>query len=159
MSFLTDVVTTLAKPVNTLATNTLGINAMPDVKPEEALIYTDCIGGANVSINHVALGVGEYDAAALEKLGLNNKVVGIRPGKNVQVTVFNPPNTPFVVGANIGDQCLPDIWRNQAKALKIEKVASVSHTTKEGFGGDMLFTLINVLLVLLILFIVYKLVA
>lgn len=158
MSFLSNLVTTLAKPVNATVGAAIGVNAIPDVKPDEVLVYTDCIAGANLSVNHISLGVGEYNESSLGTLGLTNKIVGIRPGKNVQVTVYNPPNVPFVVGANIGDQCLPEIWRNQVKSLKIEKVESVA-PKKEGFGGDMLFTLINVLLVLLILFIVYKLVA
>lgn len=159
MNVLSNVVSTLAAPVNATVGKAIGVNVLPDVKPEEALIYKECIGGSNISANNVALGIGEYDNAALEKLGLKDNIVGVRPGKNVQVTVFNPPTVPFVVGANIGEQCLPGIWQNQVKALKIERVSNTAESKPEGFGDGMLFTVLNILLVLLILFIVYRLVA
>lgn len=156
MSFLSNVVSTLAAPVNATVGAAIGVNVLPTVLDNQALIYTNCVGGANISSENVALGIGEYNNARLEQLGLKDRIVGIRPGRNVQVTIFNPPTVPFVVSHNLGEQCLPAIWQNQVKSLKIEQVAAVP---AEGFGSGMAYSILNILLVLLVLFIIYRLVA
>lgn len=159
MSFLNNIVSTLAAPVNATVGAAIGVDVLPVVKEDEALVYRTCVGGANISADHVALTVGEYSSEKLEQLGLKDRIVGIRPGKNVQVTVFNDPAIPYVIGHNLGEQCLPQIWQNQVKALKIELVSQVSRVSVEGFATNTLYSLLNILLVLLVLFIIYKLVA
>ena len=155
MSFLNNLVTTLATPVNATVGSALGVNVLPTVSDNQVLVYTNCVGGANISSETTTLDIGEYGNAKLEQLGLKDRIVGIRPGRNVQVTVFNEPSVPFIVGHNLGEQCLPEIWRNQVKALKIEQVAPVIKT--EGFGSSLVYNILNILLVLLVLFIIYRL--
>ncbi|ARF09516.1 hypothetical protein Indivirus_1_139 [Indivirus ILV1] len=159
MSFLNNIVTTLAAPVNATMGKVVGVNVLPIVEPDEALIYTECIGGSNISVKHVSLKLGSYVENDVKKIG---PVVGVRPGKNVQVTLFNIDSnkSPLTVTNADGDKCLPVEWQGKVKSLSVTKTEQ-SHETKksEGFGGNTVFMLLNILLVLLVLFVIYRLVA
>ncbi|AYV77040.1 MAG: hypothetical protein Barrevirus9_9 [Barrevirus sp.] len=154
MSALVNAIQTIASPINSVASATLGINAIPQFAPDKVLVYTDCVLNSNISTKYKEIGMGTYTEGMIAGLHFKD-IVGIRPGQDTKVTIFNQQNQPFVITHSMGDQCLPDLWKNQLTRLIVERVNPV---LKEGFTASPLATLLNILIFLLILFIIYRLV-
>lgn len=128
------------------------------VKQGKARVYKECkmslIGLGNLSLNFIDLDTGNYNYSKLQELGLANQVFSVKPGPATEMKLFRTDNMTgdsYVITPNQGKFCLPDSWKGQVKSFII------NNATVEKFDAtNPLSLLLNVILVLLILFIIYK---